>query len=169
MKLEFEFARRQRTRPIWVLVFAIGLTVNAWLLYDYLRGLAEVRGLQLQLSEYQRRSSSKKVSSPEDQIALRERMTEAKRIADQLNLPWGVLFGELSALCDKDVVLLAVEPDSNSRAVRVSAEARNVDAMFAFLKRSSQSSVLKDLHLRQHHMVKEDPMRPIRFEVNAFW
>lgn len=169
MKLKFEFSRRQRTRSVWVFLLVVGFVADAWLLRDYLLDLDKVKSLQSQLSEYQRRSSLKQGPTPEDLSQLSERMKDAKSVADQLNLPWGTLLSELSALCDKDVVLLAIEPDASSRSVRVSAEARNPDAMFAFLKRSSRSAVIKNLHLTQHHLIKEDPMRPVRFEANGSW
>lgn len=169
MKLRFEFARSRRTKS-WLLALLLGgLALDGIILQQYLLRLEQTRGLQVKLAALDRTEAATTAPDPEEATNIQVRLKDAQAVADQLNLPWGELLAELAKLCDKDVVLLSVEPDAGGSTLRVAAEARHTDAMFAFLNRAANSSVIRGMHLVQHHQVKEDPMQPIRFEVLGRW
>ena len=51
--------------------------------------------------------------------------------------------------------------------LRLTAEARNREAMFEYLRRLAQARGLAEVHLVSHQVQRDDPQRPIQFTVQA--
>jgi len=63
-------------------------------------------------------------------------------IVAKLNLPWRDLQGALSAANSPKVALLSIEPDAKARSLKILAEAKNSDDMFAYLEELKQQDFL---------------------------
>lgn len=107
--------------------------------------------------------------TPEQQERLKAELRFANRVIDQLETPWDALFGAVEGADSDQAILLSVEPDTERREVRLTAEAKDLTAMLAYLDQVRQSPVLKDAYLANHQINQEDPQRPVRFIIEARW
>lgn len=101
----------------------------------------------------------------------RERLEAEKKAAEavvrQLTVPWAALIGTLEKASARDVALLQLQPDADQRRLRLTAEARDREAMFAYLRRLEAAPALAEVHLVSHQVQHEDPQRPIQFSLQA--
>lgn len=88
---------------------------------------------------------------------------------DQLNLPWRALLDAVEAATPPQIALLAVEADARRQIVRGHAEARDSDAMFAYLAALRAQPCFSAVQLSRHEANTQDPNRPQRFQFEAYW
>ncbi len=105
----------------------------------------------------------------DDSAALQLEVRQANEILHQLALPWDELFKAIETARDRDVALLAVQPDAPRRTLRLSGEARNLDAILGYVDRLERSGVLSGVYLTQHELRSQDPEKPVRFALVANW
>lgn len=108
-------------------------------------------------------------STPEERERLKAELRFANRIIEKLDAPWDTLFGAVESAFNEQVTLLAVEPDTERREVRLVAEAKDMAAMLDYVRQVRLSAALKDAYLVDHHINQQDPQRPVRFSVAAQW
>ncbi|MFC4933160.1 PilN domain-containing protein [Massilia sp. GCM10023247] len=87
----------------------------------------------------------------------------------QLNLPWRALHDAVRGATPASVALLALEPDSRKRVLRISAEAKSSDDMLAYVEALGREEWFGAVTLVRHEVVEQDPNRPLRFQVDAGW
>lgn len=92
----------------------------------------------------------------------------AHGVARELTAPWSHLLDAIEAAVSKDVALVAVEPVAAKQSVRITADARNADAMFDMVEALKRQS-LADAQLVSHQAQPQRPGAPIRFQVQARW
>lgn len=98
---------------------------------------------------------------------LEEQAKNAASVVRQLTLPWAALIGTLEQAASREVAILQLQPDAEQRLLRLSAEARDREAMFEYLRRLGAAPGLAEVHLVSHQVQLEDPQRPIQFAVQA--
>lgn len=98
-----------------------------------------------------------------------ERLAQMKSVSQQLQRPWQQLFSMLEAMPQDDVALLGLTPDARKGQVRISAEARNLEAMLQYHKRLEASEELSDVSLLNHEVLAAQPEHPVRFTLTATW
>ncbi len=98
---------------------------------------------------------------------LEEQLRSAEAVVRQLTLPWGRLIETLETTGSKDIAILQVQPDAQQRVLRVTAEARNQEAMVEYLKRLSEVPGFAYVHLINHQVQQDHPQRPIQFAAQA--
>lgn len=101
----------------------------------------------------------------------RERLAEEAKIVDaamrQLTLPWTQMIEAVEAASTGEVSLLQMQPEAQQRTLRLTAEAKNREAMLRYVRRLGDAPALAGVHLVNHRVQVEDPSRPIRFGVQA--
>ena len=101
----------------------------------------------------------------------RERLQAESKAAElvvrQLTVPWGALIATLEKASTRDTALLQLQPDADQRRLRLTAEARDREAMFAYIQRLEDSPALGEVHLVSHQVQNDDPQRPIQFSLQA--
>jgi hypothetical protein len=107
--------------------------------------------------------------TPAQQREQEVRLLEMKQISAQLRRPWERLFAALETLRGKDIALLSLTPDARKGQVRISAEARNLEAMLAFHRQLEDSPELSDVSLVNHEIVTSSAQKPILFNLLATW
>lgn len=85
-----------------------------------------------------------------DPRRLDEAARRAQAVAAELRLPWAELFDAVEAAADPAVALLAIEPDARRAALRVSGEARDKQAMLAYLARLGAQPPIARAMLESH-------------------
>jgi hypothetical protein len=102
-----------------------------------------------------------------DQVS-REVM-RANEVLYRISLPWDELFRAVETAAPKHVALLAMEPDSDKRLVKIVAEAKDSAAMLDYIRILEGGLMFRTVMLQSHQVQQQDPQRPIRFSVIAAW
>ncbi|MHC6225776.1 PilN domain-containing protein [Pseudomonas sp. X10] len=170
--LDLEFQPR-RDGPVAWLLLALGIGLLALLLVARQQWQAEQAELEAQVHRLEQQLGRRSASSvPQSSAASREqaeRLAQMRSVSQQLKRPWEQLFGMLEALPQDDVALLTLTPDARKGQVRISAEARNLQAMLQFHQRLEQSAELRDVSLLNHEIVASQPEHPVQFNLSATW
>lgn len=142
----------------------LACAADAWWREHGIR-LHEREALQARRAELERRLPVRVAARPPPRtFAETARHNVAVR---QLNIPWSDILDGLERHADADVGLTAVEPDAATGMLRIQAEARHIDALFAHAQQLSSDLAFGSLVLHQHETNELDPNRPARlsFEV----
>lgn len=164
-RLELDFARPRRSRAGWVLLgLSIFAVLDAGLSYRQLT--SEAAAVEARMARQAGRASTEGSARAEkDDGALRE----ADRVARTLLLPWDSLFATVEQASDERVALLALQPDARKREISISGEAKDYDAVLAFVTRLDSRKTLRDVHLVRHEVREDDPRHPTYFSILASW
>ena len=163
--LRLDIVRRRPVWPGWVVLFiGVALIADAGLRHQRARD---------DVTEMQRPASVRKVShgsssQPVSEQTQRE-LDAARRLLQELVLPWDTLFRSVEASVDRDTALLAVEPDADKRALRVTGEARDYHAVLQFVQRLEKSPGLSQIHLLNHQIREDVAEKPFVFTLSASW
>lgn len=164
-RLELDYLAPAR-RAGWpgLVVLALALALGAWLGARYGEARREIVRLETEsgLMSPEHRPVR---ALPRERLEARTKAAEA--VVRQLTVPWGALIGALEQSSTRDVALLQLQPDADQRQLRLTAEARDREAMFAYLRRLESAPALAEVHLVSHQVQNEDPQRPIQFAVQA--
>jgi Tfp pilus assembly protein PilN len=164
-RLELDYIAAPR-RPRWlgVLVLAAALGIGAELFQRY-------REAQLELERLEATAS---LVSPERRPArtlpkerLDEEVRSAEAVVRQLALPWAALIETLERAATREVAILQLQPEAQTRVLRLTAEARSREAMFAYVRRLAAAQSLAEVHVVSHQVQLDDPQKPIQFAVHA--
>ena len=94
---------------------------------------------------------------------------DANEVIMQMTLPWNELFNALEEANSNNIALLGIEPDARRRVVRVSGEAKNSEALFAYLRALQAIKSMSGVYLKSQQVQERSPERPIRFTLDASW
>ncbi|MDF3935218.1 pilus assembly protein [Pseudomonas citronellolis] len=170
--LDLDFQPRRPTALVWATLAAgvlAGLLVAS--LGFWLDGHSQQQEQQLRHSERRLNGGNEAAAplSPAESRAQQAALVEMKRVSAQLRRPWEQLFGMLETLPREDIALLSLAPDARKGQLRISAEARNLEAMLAFHQRLEASAELSDVSLLNHEVKVKQAERPILFNLLATW
>jgi len=92
-----------------------------------------------------------------------------RQVAQALESPWADLLDAIEARPDGRVALLAVEPSAVKRTVRITAEARDAQAMLDHLSLLQQDGHLFEVALVSHQRQTQAPGAPWRYQIQGAW
>lgn len=164
-RISLDYAAAVR-RPLWpgVLALALSIALGAALLERYFDARQELARLETASALI---APERRPARPLSKERLAEETRGAEAVVRQLTLPWASLVQAIEQAATRDVALLQLQPDAESRSLRLTAEARHRDAMFVYLRRLDAAQGLSEVHLVSHQVLREDPQRPIQFTVQA--
>jgi Tfp pilus assembly protein PilN len=96
-------------------------------------------------------------------------MAAARVVLSHLTVPWETLFRGLESVDEKDVALLSMIPDAEKQQIKLTLEAKNLNAMLSYHRKLQENPTFKEVSLGEHEIVQQDPYRPVRFSVTATW
>jgi Tfp pilus assembly protein PilN len=114
-------------------------------------------------------TGSKVTLTPAETREQAQNLAEMRKVSQQLRRPWERLFSMLEAMPRENVALLTLTPDARKGQVRISAEARDLEAMLEFHQRLEASDELSDVSLLSHEIVANVPEHPVQFNLSASW
>lgn len=171
-RLELEFQPRHSGPLAWSLLALAGAVLAVLVLAQQQlvgeQDALEARVHQLELKLGRRPASA----APQSSAVIREqaeRLAQMRSVSQQLQRPWQQLFAMLEAMPQEDVALLTLTPDARKGQVRISAEARNLEAMLQYHQRLERSDALSDVSLLNHEVVAGQAEHPVRFNLTATW
>lgn len=176
-RTRIDFAPRSLRRTLFrVPLQALGPLIGAIVMcalaaiygQKYLEDQHELEALRAALEA--RRALPVQVAAAPPRIVVPEQQANAVNDAImQLNLPWRELYEAVRAATPDSVALLALEPDAKRRSLRVTAEARSSDDMFAYVGQMQAQEWFSTVVLTRHEIVEQDPNKPVRFQISAQW
>ena len=169
--LELDY-RREGTTARWA-----GAAILAAALAGTLAVAAQYRHLAAELAQAEtevRESgiAAKRKSAPRQGGDVQKVGLEVKRANEillRLKLPWNDLFASVESASMPDVALLSIESDTEKGRVKISAEARDLQAMLGYLRFLGTQPTLAEVYLQSHQVQQQDPQRPVRFVLSADW
>lgn len=167
LSLDFKQTPRQ-----WSVLGLVVLIVGAVAIGFVLNQERELAG-QVELAEARLANLAKRgnfrSAVPVDNQELQQEIRQANEILSQLSLPWDELFKAVESTSEKEIALLAIQPDAGKRTVRIGGEAKNFDALLAYITRLEESNELQQVFLTSHEVRQQDPEKPVRFALVANW
>ncbi|AOJ09952.1 hypothetical protein [Burkholderia mayonis] len=106
-------------------------------------------------------------AQPTPAAKLAERQGQA--ILRELTVPWQDLFAIVEDYPDHDVALIGIDQNPAESRIRITAEAKDLDAMIAYLKYLQKSALLREAVLNDHLIEANVPGKPVRFQITAIW
>ncbi|PWE37695.1 pilus assembly protein [Pseudomonas prosekii] len=171
--LTLDFQPRRRSGPLgWsLLVAGVVLAVACFVAQQHLDDQASQQQGHLQHAQRELTgdSGSKAGLSPAETREQAQNLAEMRKVSQQLRRPWERLFAMLEGLPRDDIALLTLTPDARKGQVRISAEARDLEAMLAFHQRLEASDELSDVSLLSHEIVANVAEHPVQFNLSATW
>ena len=167
--LTLDFLRASH-RTLWIgmLLLIVG-ALALGLVANHERSLAgQIELADARLENLTRGSQTKPVQ-PADAEAQQQEILNANDILQQLALPWRELFNVVETSNEKEIALLSIQPDADKRGLRLAGEAKNFEALLAYIARLEQSPMLSQVYLTSHELRLQDAQKPVRFALVANW
>jgi hypothetical protein len=162
--LQLDFIRpRTRGRLTGFFVLGLSLVLAGGLVFKYRE--AQQRVHEIEAVESLVSSSRPAPTVPRER--LEGEIKTAQATVRQLALPWGQLIDSLERASVKEVALLHIQPDAQTRLLRVTASAPREELMLEYLRRLGATGNFTEVHLVSHQKREDEPMRPIQFSVQA--
>lgn len=171
LRLEFAPGARPRSRLGWamlvcaVMVLVLQLTMLASTWSDR-RRLAQTLA---QLDARQRDAGRPRPGAAKPDPAYLAKVKSTQQVAKHLGAPWVDLLDALESAPQQSVALLAAEPSTSKQSFRLTAEARNLPAMLAYVAALQKDPRLVSVVLVSHQVQVQTPGQPVRFQVQAGW
>jgi Tfp pilus assembly protein PilN len=171
LMLDFQPQRRSGSLSWSLLAAGLALTLACVLVQQHVSEQSAQQQGHLQTTQrVLTGDTSGKVSLTPAQIREQaQNLAEMRKVSQQLRRPWERLFAMLEAMPRDDIALLTLTPDARKGQVRISAEARDLEAMLAFHQRLEASDELSDVSLLSHEIVANVPEHPVQFNLSASW
>ena len=171
LRLEFAPGARPRSRLGWTML-GVALVLLLAQLAALGAALSERRRDLQALAELDARQTAlarPRPSSAKPDPAYLAKVKSAQRVAANLTAPWVDLLDAIESAPQQSVALLAVEPSTAKQTFRLTAEARDAQAMLAYLAALQKDRRLVSAFLVSHQVQVQTPGKPIRFQVQAGW
>ncbi|MFA6901551.1 MAG: fimbrial assembly protein [Gallionellaceae bacterium] len=171
-KLNLDYQRSIKPFPwggLLLLVLALATLLATALHY---RSLSTESALLESRAELADRAAQRHLPGRRSNVAASGLAREVKRANEalrQLSMPWDRLFRTVEAAGAKEVALLALEPDTEKRQVKISGEAKNIAAMLNYIRQLEHRDEFGSVYLQSHHVQQQDPDKPVRFVLLAIW
>ena len=167
--LTLDFVRTAR-HQVWlgILLLLVGAIVLG-AVANYERALADQIELANARLAVLSKGSQVKPAQPVNAEEQQQEIRRANEILQQLAMPWRALFNAVEDSNEKEIALLAIQPDAGKRVLRLAGEAKNFDALLAYIARLEQSPILSQVYLSSHELRLQDPQQPVRFALVANW
>ncbi len=172
-RFRLDYQRQEAPLPrLGLLVFVLAVAAVVVCAAYYL-------SLRRQLADWEAKADQAESTARRHGLLVRQRgrgnadydkqIAEANKALRQLTLPWNQLFETIEAAGSKDVALLSLDPDPEKRTVRISVEAKNIDAALDYLRGLEGQEIFHNLEVQSHKIQTQDPDKPVRLTLQATW
>ncbi|MBN3762254.1 hypothetical protein [Burkholderia sp. Ac-20365] len=169
--LDIDFARSgRRIAPAGLVVLGIAIVlllasaVRLWQAYD------DNDRAQEQMEQVRHRlfAKSHRAVKPATPAAMHAEK-QSLAVLRELTVPWQDLLSILEDYPAHDVALIGIDHNPVQSQIRITAEAKNFDAMIAYLRYLQSSKLLREAILNDHEIENNVPGTPVRFQITAVW
>jgi hypothetical protein len=168
---ELDFVARRRA-PGWLgwLALVLGCTASLWAVERWQTLEKNVDVLREDNRRASRAAEQARVLArrEQDDAGLRARIDVARKLSLQMARDWEPLFAELEAR-GTDVALLSVEPDVSRGVLRVTGEARDLNALFAYAESFSDARTIGSPRIEVFELKQRDGLEVVAFSLRLQW
>ncbi|OIR16343.1 hypothetical protein GALL_30650 [mine drainage metagenome] len=150
-----------------LLLLSLGLLALADIYYQNLT--ERISYWELKSGQFQKATGRKMGNSPREIKDMALEIKHANDVLNQITLPWDKLFQAVEWSSGKDVALLTIEPDAEKHVVKISGEAKNIEAALNYVRHLSDQEIFNGVYLQSHQVQEQNPERPVRFALIATW
>ena len=168
--LDFSAGRRETRWYGWVLL-AAGVAALGFAFTDYRAQQAELAERQVIITRL-RDALARSAPAPRAGTGRDISPEEAKAaldVATRLNAGWGTLFAGLAAAQSDDATWIFFDGDGGRNSLRITADARNLAAVFEFLERLGRAPGIHDVRLSSYEWTSTEAVPVVRFHASAAW
>ena len=171
LMLDYSNSRR---RPRWpdILLLLGGLATAGYAGVSAMQIFSQLNSLEAKQAGLHRSLGRDRHSTPHDSPdaqQLRAEVKQANSVLGMLTLPWDNLFKDMESSNKERVALLAITPDPDKRTLKITAEAKDFNAMIAYIRFLQSRDSLTGVYLLSHHIEERSAEKPIRFVLAASW
>ncbi|WP_283744008.1 PilN domain-containing protein [Sideroxydans sp. CL21] len=169
-QLFLDYQRSNKLFP-WAGMILLLLSLGLLALADiYYQNLTErISYWELKSGQSQKATGRKTGNSPREINDMALEIKHANDVLNQITLPWDKLFQAVEWSSGKDVALLTIEPDAEKHVVKISGEAKNIEAVLNYVGHLSDQEIFNSVYLQSHQVQEQNPERPVRFALIATW
>lgn len=95
--------------------------------------------------------------------------SQSLAVLHELTVPWQDLLSIVEDYPNHDVALIGIDQSPAQSQIRITAEAKDFDAMIAYLRYLQASVLLREAVLNDHVIETNEPGTPVRFQITAVW
>lgn len=151
-----------------LLMLLAGVAAAVLIVADYQQILAGAARLEAELGRFNAPKRGAQAGA-RDTRRQDELVARSNEVAQELARRWDRVFLALESARAPDVALLAIEPDPRKGVLRVTAEAKEKNAMLDYVGRLQAAQSLQRVVLESHEVLSQVPEKPVRFVVSASW
>jgi Tfp pilus assembly protein PilN len=145
-------------------VLTLASTVRLWQAYDESDRVQS--GLEAQRHRlFAKSHAAKEQQSPAAKLA----ESQSLAVLRELTVPWQDLLAIVEDYPDHDVALIGIDQNPGQSQIRITAEAKDFDAMVGYLRYLQTSVLLREAVLNDHLIETNVPGTPVRFQITAVW
>jgi Tfp pilus assembly protein PilN len=164
LKLDFLHPHPRPGWPAW-LMLAAGLALAGWTAWH--DGQLD-RAIAAQLAEQSRLNATPRLARAA-RVASAPGQAGTVQADEQLSLPWNALLSRLEKVQSRQVALLSLEADGRKTEATLTAEARSLNDMLAYIETLKRDAGFRSVTLSSHVLREEDPQLPYRFVLRLGW
>lgn len=150
----------------------LALAGAGFLIYYYRQMSIEASHLEKLISKIERNLRPSQRALPMTAAEAQQRAAEVKNANDvllKLSLPWSRLFESVESANSDSMALLGIDPDSKKGVIKISGEAKDFDALLAYIRSLQSSGFFTEVFLHKHQVQENNPDKPIYFILDASW
>jgi hypothetical protein len=164
-RLELDHVAARRRAPwLGLGVLAVAIAAAAYLVERYRDSQLELARIEVTQGVV---GAERRPASATSKARLEDEYKQVESVVQQLALPWATIIQAVEDAGTSQVAVLQLQPETQQRRLRLTAEAKDQDAIVAYLRRLGETKVLYEVHLVSHQVQLEDPQRPIQFALQA--
>ena len=167
LALDFKQTPRQWS-ALGLVVLLMGALTLAYVANTERTLTSQIELAEARLDRLEKRGKIKP-AQPVDAEQLQTEIRQANEILQQLSLPWDALFKAVEAKREQEIALLSIQPNVDKRVVRITGEAKNFEALLAYMSFLEDSKTLHQVYLTSHEIRTQDAEKPVRFALLANW
>lgn len=151
----------------WLLLLAsLALLAEMGVSYEQLQHDREAMNREIQTSRFNLDMSHKEPASR--QFADKD-FEEARQIINRLSAPWDAFFAGLESVSTENVAILSIEPDMQTRLLRIEGEAKDYAAALTLVAQLRTTKPFSEVFLLRHEIKRDDPQHPVGFTLSLHW
>jgi Tfp pilus assembly protein PilN len=156
-------------------LFALAALFTGLLVQDLLEARDDLEELRLRRAQLERRQRTREAAAAPADAAGPDQaraLTDARRILSRLHTPWQRLLARSAEAAGPAIALTGLNPDAQSRTLRVTGIAPDLGEVHAFVRRLQAVAGFARVHLVQHESAPAGARAAtpgVVFSVQASW
>lgn len=168
---ELDFVVRRRA-PGWLgwLALALGCAAAVFVVQQFRQTEDDVDALRDANRRAARAAEQARVLArrEQDDAGLRARLEVARKLSARMARDWQPLFADLEAR-GTDIALLSVEPDAARGVLRVTGEAKDLNALFAYAESFMDAQATGSPRIETFELKQRDGIQVVAFSLRLQW